>query len=57
MKTLKVIKTIVIYDKDGQIVKEIDVTGWSWARQIAKAVHCTQMTLTAATWSIIITPE
>jgi hypothetical protein len=57
MKTLKVIKTIVIYDKDGQIVKEIDVTGLPWKLIWLKAVRALQTSLRGDHWTVVSKPK
>jgi len=46
-------ETLVIYRKDGSILKEIDVTNWSYIRKLEKRNSCMTKLLSADHWDII----
>ena len=47
------IETLVIYRKDGSVLKEIDVTNWSWKRKWQRIQICMGQLILSDHWDII----
>lgn len=56
-KKVDVIKTILIYDKKGILLKEIEVSNMPWEWIYAKAIWTVQMTLMADHWDVKVKPK
>lgn len=57
MKNLEVIKTLILYDKDNKVLKEIDVSTLPWKMAYIKASISHQMSIYSARWKIIVEPK
>jgi hypothetical protein len=57
MKNLKVTKTIVLYNKDDEAIKQIDVSNFTWKMIYVKAVIAHQVSIYSAYWRIIVEPK
>ncbi len=56
MKRTKITKKIVIYSKEGDIIKEVDVTNIPWIMIYPRAVEILSSSLYGYKWKVIVEP-
>jgi hypothetical protein len=52
-----VTETLVIYDRQGGVLKTKDISKFPWHKQYEMAKHCLQTLLKADHWDIVIKPK
>lgn len=53
----KVTKTIIIYNEEGVIIKEVDVSNLNWILIYAKAIQILASSLYGVRWEILVKPK
>lgn len=54
---LKVTKTIIIYNKEGVNIKEVDVSHLPWVLIYANAIRLLASSLYGVRWEILVKPK
>ena len=54
---IKVTKTIIIYNKEGVNIKEVDVSELNWVLTYTRAIQILASSLHGVRWKIIVEPK
>lgn len=54
---IKVTKTIVIYNKEGVSIKEVDVSELNWVLTYTRAIQILASSLHGVRWEILVKPK
>ena len=54
---IKVTKTIIIYNKEGVNIKEVDVSHLPWVLAYSKAIQILASSLYGVRWEILVKPK